>query len=134
MQIILTPEESEKHFHTALCDGLATLSFSGITVDIDESEYKEVKESLKKKNTEAGSPDLVICIEDIYLEALRIGKKMIVTDEEGSESTEITLKDVHERVQKTQLNHLMALINEEYDGINADAVLQTVFFKDIIFG
>lgn len=135
MQIILTPEESEKHFHTALCDGLATLGMSDIQVDATQADYAMAKRSLKQKNTEAGSPDLIICLEDVYLEILRMGKKLQVIDHGGGgEDCEIGIEEVHERVQKTQTNHLMAIINEEYDGINADAVLQTVFFKDIVFG
>jgi hypothetical protein len=72
------------------------------------------------------------------MEMLRMGYSLIMVDEEGdgdedSNST-ITLKDVHERVSKAPVRHLMDMINENDDAETADVIIQQVFFNDIIFG
>jgi hypothetical protein len=46
----------------------------------------------------------------------------------------ITLKDVHTKVAKTPLRHLMDAINENDDGDTADCIIQTVFYGEVIFG
>ena len=46
----------------------------------------------------------------------------------------ITLKEVHNRVALTPLNHLTNMINENDDAETADVILQTVFLQDIVYG
>ena len=69
------------------------------------------------------------------MEILKGGGKLKLVDNEGGEDDAvITLQDVHVRVNKTQMNHLMNMINEEDDAITADVILQTVFLNDIVYG
>jgi hypothetical protein len=133
MEVKMTKEESEKMFHDALCNEGGCFASAGCELDWDEKEYKKAKASLQSKNK-----DESICIEDVLLEILRIGGKLKVNDIEGDgeNSKEITLKDVHERVQKSPMNCIMAL-SEDGDGGDcwtAFAVLQTVFFEQEIYG
>ena len=83
-----------------------------------------------------GNDKPTICVEDVWMEILRNGKELCLVDEgcDGEYTRSITLKDVHDRVQKTPIDHLMDAINEEDDATTADVILQTVFYEDIIFG
>ena len=133
MKIVLTHEESETHFHNALCNG-SSISYYGLSLDYSEKDYKAAKKSLTDKQKQ-GIFKETICLEDIWMEILRIGGKLILVDEEnGIGNKSITLKHVHSRVAMTPLRHLMDAINERDDAVTADCVLQTVFYKEVIFG
>jgi hypothetical protein len=125
MEIKLSPQESEKYFHNALCNGLSYISSYGLSLDCSDSEYKVAREKLNNP-----------CFEDVLMQMLKDGNTITLIDEEcdGEYTKSITMEDVHNRVQKTQLNHLMNMINENDDAETADVILQTVFFEDIIFG
>jgi hypothetical protein len=133
MEIKLTPEESENLFHTALCNAVGTNYMDGYGIEMtpDKEQYNQARDNWYKVN-----PSVEACYEDILLQILKDGNKLTFTDHEGEgENTRsISLQDVHERVQKTPLHNLTNLINEEDDVNDADALLQTVFFEDIIFG
>lgn len=131
MEIKLTPKESEEYFFHALCNGIGMLSNSGLEFDYDDKDYDAAKKNLKAKDS-----NQTICREDVWMEILRMGKKLRVNDidGDGEYTREITLKEVHERVQNTQLNHLQDMIDENDDAVTADVILQRVFFDDLIFG
>ena len=127
MQIVLTHEESEKIFYNSLCNG-HEIAYYGLQMQYDDDEYQKAKEVLKDKGE---SP----CLEDVWMEMLRQGYTLTLMDEEGCvDPSTITLADVHERVSMAPANHLLDAINENDDGITADVILQTVFYKEVIFG
>lgn len=144
--INLSKEKSEELFHNSLCNGLQQLSYYGIQFDYKQKDYESAKKSLQYKVQVLGVypkemfvmegkiPE--ICFEDVLMEILRNGGELKVSDVEGEGeyNRSITLKDVHERVCKTQFNHLNDAIEENDDAITADVILQTVFFEEIIFG
>jgi hypothetical protein len=69
------------------------------------------------------------------MEILTLGGKLTLVDEEnGVGDKSITLKDVHRKVTKTPFHHLMDAVNENDDADTADAILQTVFYGEVIFG
>ncbi len=130
MQIILTPQESEEFFHTSLCNSLGYLTDYGIYLKYKKESYKEAKEQLQEKN-----PDTMVCYEDVIMQILKNGKKIFFIDEEDEDNTKsVTLKDVHEKVQKTPAEHLIAMQEERDDAETGDAILQTVLYGDIIYG
>ena len=131
MEIMLTPQESEEYFYNALCNGLDYVSSYGISLDYSDEDYAEAKKKLG-----VDRPDFFPCFEDVLMEMLRMGYSLIMVDEEGDEenNSTITLKDVHEKVSKAPVRHLMDMINENDDAETADVILQQVFFNDIIFG
>jgi hypothetical protein len=137
MEVKLTVEEAEEIFHSALCNGASYLSGYGFSLDYSNEKYREAKESLNGK-IEEGSfrAKYGPCREDIWVEILRIGGTLTLIDgeNEGHYNSTISLNDVHERVEKSPLKHLMDMINENDDAITADVILQTVFFNDVIFG
>lgn len=130
MKITLTPQESEKFFYNALCNGLSYIRGYGLEMDYSAEEFKTAKKNLYDKNE-----DKAICYEDILMQLLRDGGKLTLLDEED-DNTEysIILQDVHERVQNTPARHLIDMETENDDADTADAILQTVFLKEIIFG
>lgn len=125
MKVTLEPKESETYFHNAICNGLGYVQGYGIQLDYKEKEYKNAKKKLT-------SP----CFEDVLMQILKDGGTLTMTDieGEGDMTRSITLKDVHERVQKTPLSHLQDMIDENDDAVTADVIIQTVFFENIIFG
>jgi hypothetical protein len=136
MEIKFTPQEAEKHFHDALCNGLGYVqSGYGIELTYDENDYAKGQKSIKKKMASGKLPKDTICYEDVLMEILRIKGKLKLVDESNGMGTKIiTLKDVHARVAMTPLRHLMDAINESGDAVTADVIIQTVFYKDVIFG
>ena len=133
MKVILTHEESEEFFLNALCNGLSYIQGHGLDIDVNSSHYDRAKESLLKK-----TDGKAVCYEEVYMQVLRDGNPLIVTDNEGVEGSdynvEVTLQMVHERVQSTPFRHLIDMHEEQDDAETADAILQTVFFNEIIFG
>jgi len=130
MKIILTPQESEEYFFNALCNGIGWVcSGYGLDLRYDENAYSEAKAKLK-----ALRPDEVICYESVLLQILRDGGELNLYDEESEEDNIITLKDVHERVANTPIDHLMDMILERDDAITSDVIIQQVFLNDVIFG
>lgn len=129
MKITLTPQESEEFFYNSLCNALDYIQGYGIVLKTKQDQYETAKQALKNKGD---TP----CYEDVLMEILRQNGKLKLKDieGEGAMDAEITLADVHERVQQTPLTHLVAMINETDDAETADAIIQTTFYKEIIFG
>jgi len=124
MKIVLTHEESEIYFHNALCNGLDYISGYGIDVNYDDAAYKAARAKLD-------SP----CFEDVLLQLLKDGGTLTIVDNEGGmDEVEITINDVHERVQNTPFGHLLNMIEEDDDAETADVILQTVFYNEVVFG
>lgn len=125
MEITLSTQESEEYFYNALCNGLGYMGGYGLYVNYNINEYKAAKEKLT-------SP----CYEDVFMQMLRDGGTLTLVDEEcdGEYTRSITINDIHERVQNTEIRHLMDMIKENDDAITADVIIQTVFFNEVIFG
>ena len=132
MKILLEKSEAEEMFYDALCNGLNELSHYGLKFSFFDQDYEAACNKLK---AETGRTSM-ICYEDVLMQILRDGKKLSVIDLEngGDYSVSIDLNDVHERVALTPLRHLMDAINENGDAVTADCILQSVFFKEVVFG
>ncbi len=131
MKITLEKKEAEDLFHNSLCNGLGYMGGYGLKFEYDDTDYKKAKQTLKTK-----APDSSICYEDVLMQILREGGELALIDIEcdGEYTSRIKLEDVHERVALTPIRHLMDAINEEDDADTADCMIQSVFFKDVIFG
>ena len=126
MEIKLTPQESEKLFHTALCNGLGQIAGYDMKLKYKRAEYDAAKEKLDQSN--------IICFEDVLLQILRDGGQLKMEDLAGDMDSIISLEQVHERVSKAPADSIMAMINEQDDAITADDILQTVFWEEVLFG
>lgn len=125
MQIILTDQESENIFFDALCNGLSYVCGYGFEIDFSRKDYAKAKD-----NTSNGA------FEEVLMAILKNGGSLTLVDVEndGEETATISLQDVHERVSDVDAAVLIEAYNEDGDADTADAVLQTVFFKEITFG
>lgn len=133
MTIQLTPQQSEEFFLNAMCNGgLSYLSGYGLILDFNESDYHQSKLNLLA----CEAPDHEVCYEDVLMQMLRDGYELRIIDEEndGEYNKSITLKDVHQNVQKSPVWHLINMKFGNDDATTADAIFQTVFFGEIIFG
>ncbi len=124
MTISLTPKESEEYFYNALCNGLGYVQGYGIGLDYDEIEFATAKLALKDP-----------CFEDVLMQILRDGGRLTMVDYEGEGdmTRSICLADVHEMVGKTDPKHLLDMVNENDDAVTADVIIQTVFYKELVF-
>lgn len=131
MKIMLTAEEAENHFFDAMCNALAYVQGYGLELDINHAHYNKALATLK-----AQRPNETICFEEVLMQMLRQGDGLTMKDieNEGEYTRTIHLKEVHERVANTPVNHLMDAINENGDATTADVILQTVFFEEVVFG
>ena len=124
-KVRLTNQESEDLFYTSLCNGGEYICGYGIELDYSNFDYEIAKSKLKS-----------FCYEDVLMQILRDGGELKIVDREcdGEYNESITLKDVHDKVQETPIEHLMDAINENDDACTADVILQTVFYGEVIFG
>jgi hypothetical protein len=130
MQIKLTNQEKEQFFFNAMCNGLSSVNYWGFEIDYKGSDYKKAKDSLNSNN------NFSVCIEDVFMEMLKMGSSIMFIDIEcdGEYTKALTLDMVYNNIEKTPLNNLLNIYNEQDDASDADAVLQSVLFEEVIFG
>ena len=125
MKIKFDKKDAEEIFFTALCNGIDYVSGYGMLMETNADDYLKAKDSL----------DESACYEDILMQILRDGNKLTLVDyEDDEEQYSITLKDVYKRMPNVPTDNILNIIAENDDAIDADVVLQTIFFNDIIFG
>lgn len=131
VKIELTPEECEEIFYSALCNALNWLNGYGLVLEYDENLYAAAKSDLRNEK-----PEEAICYEDVLMKMLRNGNTLTMVDEEdeGEYTRSITINEVRSRVAQTPYRNLISIIEETDDVSDSDAVLQTVWFEEIIFG
>ena len=128
MKIQLTNQEAEQMFYDALCNGLSELYYHDLELEFNQSEYDKARDELKRGD---GS----VCYEDILMQMLRNGAFLRLVDNGGYEEPAIIwLSDVHERVANTDARHLLDMHEGNDDACTADAILQTVFLGEVIYG
>jgi hypothetical protein len=129
MKINLEKHEAENFFYDALCNGLDYVqSGYGLKLIYSEAAYQKAKNILKE--------DLIqICYEDILIQILKQGDSLTMVDHEGGEDdATITIDDVYERMTLVPFDRILQMVNEDSDAETADVIIQTVFFKDVIYG
>ena len=128
MKITLTQKEKEDYFYSAIVNGLNYVLGYGLRLSYKDSEYMTAKEHLKVQDKE-------MCYEDVLMEMLRMGFEITLIDQEGggSQTRSIKLKDIHDKVGKSPDWALVQMSNETDDALTADAIIQTVFYGEIIF-
>ena len=130
MEIKLTHAESEKYFYNALCNGLGQFESYGGRLSLKKECYLDSRKELQEKDSKA-----FICIEDVYMQGLRMGRHLFYKDEEDeSLNCSICIEDIHNKVCNTPSFHLQNMINKNDDADTADVILQTVVFSEVIFG
>jgi hypothetical protein len=135
LKVTLTPELSEEIFYNALCNSLGYMcSGYDLSIGYHKQDYKNAKAKLSSDSSEFQA----ICYEDILMQILRDGNTLTIEEDcselEDSEIFAITLADVHARVQNSPSRHILDMINEHDDAVTGDAILQTVFLGEIVYG
>lgn len=123
MKIKLNKKESLEYFKNALINNYF-MSITGYNLE-KQAEYKIAKETLDN-GVDA------ICFEDVLIKGLLMGFNLELQDCSGDNHI-VSLDDVYKKVQKTEPEHLIDMVNGNDDSITADAILQTVIFGEIIF-
>jgi hypothetical protein len=136
MTLSFTPEESEGLFYDALCNAVGTgyIDSYGLEMIARNEDYNTATKSLKP----LGSP----AYEDVLMQVLRQGGELTLVDHEseGEYTRSITLADVHTRLNECLADGSLEPATawrsywEEGDAADADAIIQAVFYKEIIFG
>lgn len=133
----IAPMAAEEIFYNALCNTICgTELYGGIGLKTKAIERAQAAENLKKKK-ELGLFIGEICQEDIWMEVLRMGGVIMSVDYEGQCADwerSITLQDVHKNINKLPFWALSQMLEQQDDLTTADAVIQTIFFCEIIFG
>ena len=128
MKILLTQKEKKEYFLNALCNGLDCMNSYGIIVDYNEIDYAKAKNRLEKKFAST-------CFEDVLLEILVMGRNLLVFDEDDEDNTKIiSLQSMYDRMPRVPLVNLVNVIEQRDDAEDADIILQTVFFNEVIYG
>jgi hypothetical protein len=134
MEITLSHSESEDIFYRALCNAVGTgyMNGYGIELTTDEKQYDEARAQLL---TSSDITKEAVCYEDVLMQILRMGGSLTFVDHEGEGEMDSTIKleDVHRFVEDTEPHSILNFINENDDAEDADAVLQTVFWKQQVF-
>jgi hypothetical protein len=131
MEIKLTKEEKLNFFYDALCNGLGSLRYYNLQLEFNEEDYFEFKKKLTEEN-----PKSAVCYEDVLMEMIKNGKVLNIIDEgyDGEYNAIISLDTILSNMEKTPIENLMNIYNENADAWDADVLLQTVLYGEIIFG
>jgi hypothetical protein len=128
MKVLLTEAEKMSFFHTALCNGLECLGDYGLEIEFSNVDYMKASKHLKEN-------DESCCYEDVLVQLLKFGNSIVVKDTEDDDLTkEITLATIYERMENVPLQNLLNVLEENDDAEDADIILQTVIYNEIIFG
>jgi len=115
-----TLEEVYDIFHTSLCNGLPYIQGYGLYLDYDEYEYDNAKTKLINP-----------CYEDILIQILKDGGTLIIAD---NEEHKITKDEVIKRMKDVPFDTIVNFIQEIDDATDADNVIQTITFGEVIYG
>lgn len=131
MKIQLTNEEKLQYFHTALCNGLDWISGYGLYVKYDKDAYNQSAQKLKESDLSEFA-----CYEDVLIKMIKDGKKLEFVDEEcdGEYTRTIGINEILSNIEKTPVRNLLNIHEEQDDAEDADAVIQSVLYGEIIFG
>ena len=127
MKIQLEKQEALDIFYTSLCNVYGTGYFNGYGLEFiwDEDDYKKAKAKLQ-------SP----CFEDVILQIIKDGGTLGVLDHECDEEYNAHINEaiILDRMDQVPPQRLLNIINEEDDAEDADVVLQTLLYGEVIFG
>ena len=125
MIITLENHEKEEYFHNALCNEQGMLNSSGIEITYSKGDYMAAKTKLTKP-----------CYEDILMQILKDGNKLQMIDLEDDDNVlaEITLQDMYDNFQYVSQEVIISYVEESDDACTADALLQYVFLKELVYG
>jgi hypothetical protein len=127
ISVKLTADESKEFFYNALCNGMFLMGHYDLEWVVDDDNYETARKQLAEGQS--------VCYEDVIMKMLEMGYTISLKDCSGyGYDATISLEDVINNVNLTPSRHLMDMVNEDDDAVTADAIIQSVFYKNIIFG
>lgn len=130
-QILLTLEEALNAFYDSLCNVYGTGWFEGYGLewDYDAAAYKVARTKLQ----EAGESP---CIENVLLQIIKDGGELRVKDieGEGDQDGKFTLQTITDNIGTVPFEHMADYLNENDDIYTADVILQSILYREVIFG
>lgn len=126
-KLVLTQEEALKAFYDSLCNVYGTGWFEGYGLewDWDDAAYDAAKAKLE-------SP----CIEDVLLQIIKDGGEIRVNDIEGDgdQNAKFTLETITANIDTVPFDHMADYLNENDDISTADVILQSILYREVVFG
>jgi len=126
MKVLLTKAEKLEFFYNALCNSLEYFcSGYGFSINYQDEDYHNAKIKLKDP-----------CFEDVLMQILKDGKSIDFIDEEGDgeNSKSITINFIYDNMECTPSHCLIEMKDGHDDAVTGDVIIQSVLFKEIIFG
>lgn len=119
----------EDYLHIALCDGLSGISYWGFDIKYSNSQYEKEAEYYRGKRM---SP----CYEDVLVRIIENGGKIKFVDIEGEGAYSVTLTQqmLHDNMKYVPQEVLKHIESEDYDAEDTNKFLQSILFKEVIFG
>jgi hypothetical protein len=127
MKIIFSNEEAQQHFYSAMCNGLGYITGYDLELKFNRETYKETSAKMS-------GGDFGVCHEDVLLQMLKDGHKIALYDWNDDIVNTISIQDVYDRMPLVDARHLLDMVNERDDADTADAILQTVFLGEVVYG
>ena len=128
MKITFTNEEAQQHFHSAMCNGLGYIAGYDLELKFNRETYSETSAKM------SGVTQFGVCHEDVLLQMLKDGHTISLYDWNDDVVNTISIQDVYDRMPLVSVRHLLDMIEERDDADTADAILQTVFLGEVVYG
>jgi len=131
MKLIATNEEMINIAYHALTTGLPFFVDYGFELSYDDDEYEDAKAELNADDMPIKGS---ICIEDVQAQMLRKGKGLTFTDMESEDKHILTLELIKKNWDTIPVSRIMNVMNENYDGEDADIIMQYMLFGSVVYG
>lgn len=130
MKITLTQEDRLKLLHAAFC-GAGHIHYGDMKILVDKDDYNDAKLIVKERFGE----DVMVCREDVWLEAVKQGYSVKIQDRETGESYQIKSENLA-NLDNLPHNIIVKILDDDgdYDADDLDWVLEFIMFNDKIYG
>ncbi len=130
VSIKLSEDFKKEIIYNALCNGLGQLQCYGLNLLWSDEDYTEAKKSYYQRTERISGA----CYEDILMELITMGKKVVFEDLESEEFYDFKLSDALMNLDNLPIWVINQILEESDDGETADIVLQYCLFNEVVFG
>jgi len=129
-----TDEEILDVIYGALANGgLTELGHCSVRLDVSDEDYNKARTECNAPSSIMGAFE-TLCFEDVLIQILRSGKKLMFKDYESDENISFDLKQAKQYLKETGISdELLQIVNEEDDAITGFNILQWCLYKEKIY-
>ena len=128
VEFVVSKELAEDMFYNSICNSLGYINEYGIELKYTKRDYLEAKEVLIKDGSN-------VCFEDVIMQILRNGKTITFIDnEECEDAVTLTLDIIHQNIIYVPQKFLIDFLQENDDAETGDVIIQSILYKEIVFG